>query len=149
MEYIKDMLKDYHGCISIKKNGIAIFEQAYGYSDLSNKVSNTLDTRFATASAGKVFVAVAILKLIEEGRLGFDDSIGEILDFDLNKIDSNITVKQLLNHTSGIPDYCDESVIEDYSDLWRDYPNYKIRTSRDLLPLFVHKPMMYQRGEKF
>lgn len=149
MDYLKDVIKDFQGCISIKKNGSTIFEQAYGYSDYSNKVLNTLDTKFATASAGKVFVAVAILKLIEEGRLSFHDTIGDLLDFDLNHIDSKITVVQLLNHTSGIPDYCDESVVEDYSDLWRDYPNYKIRTSRDLLPLFVHKPMMYQRGEKF
>lgn len=149
MDNLKDIIKDFQGCISINKNGSTIFEQVYGYSDYTNKVLNTLDTKFATASAGKVFVAVAILKLIEEGRLSFHDTIGDLLDFDLNHIDSKITVEQLLNHTSGIPDYCDESVIEDYSDLWRDYPNYKIRTSRDLLPLFVHKPMMYQRGEKF
>lgn len=78
------------------------------------------DTKFATASAGKVFVAVAILKLIEEGRLSLHDTIGGLLDFDLNHIDLMITVEQLLNHTSGIPDYCDESVITYYSDLWRD-----------------------------
>ena len=149
MNQWKETLKDFQGCISIKRKGGTVFEQAFGYSDLSNQISNTLDTRFGTASAGKVFVAVGILKLIEEGRLNFEDTMGELLDFELNHIDPLVTVEQLLNHTSGIPDYFDESIMEEYSDLWRDHPNYKIRTSRDLLPLFINKPMMYERGEKF
>lgn len=58
-------------------------------------------------------------------------------------------MKQLLNHTSGVPDYFDESVMEKYEELWIDYPNYKIRHNSDLLPLFINKPMMYSKGEKF
>ena len=56
---------------------------------------------------------------------------------------------QLLNHTSGIPDYFNESIMEEYADLWQNFPNYKIRKSMDLLPLFINKPMMYKAGEKF
>jgi CubicO group peptidase (beta-lactamase class C family) len=141
--------KDFNGCISIQKNGETIFESAYGYADLSNKIPNTLDTKFATASAGKVFVAVGILQLIEKGKLNFNDTLGTLFDFELHNIDPNITVEQLLTHTSGIPDYFDESIMDEYDELWRDYPNYKIRTSADLLPLFIHKPMMYPRGERF
>ncbi len=58
-------------------------------------------------------------------------------------------IRQLLNHTSGVPDYFDKSVMDEYEELWADYPNYKIRHNRDLLPLFVHKPMLYPKGEKF
>jgi len=61
MNLDKIVEKDFQGCISIKQNGRNIFQNAYGYADLPNKVPNTLETRFATASAGKVFVAVAIL----------------------------------------------------------------------------------------
>lgn len=149
MNIDKFIKKDFSGAVSIKKNGEVIFQDAYGYSDLPNKVYNEINTKFATASAGKVFVAVAILKLIEEKELDFNNTIGKLLDFDLNEIDSNITVKQLLNHTSGIPDYFDESIMDEYHELWRDYPNYKIRKSIDLLPLFINKPMMYTSGEKF
>lgn len=39
--------------------------------------------------------------------------------------------------------------MEEYEELWKDYPNYKIRHNADLLPLFIHKPMMYPRGERF
>ncbi len=55
----------------------------------------------------------------------------------------------MLTHTSGIPDYFDESVMEEYAELWQDYPNYKIRQNGDLLPLFIDKPMMYPAGERF
>lgn len=149
MDFEKVVGKDFSGCISINSNGAALFQKAYGYADYPNKVCNELNTKFATASAGKVFVAVGILQLIEKGILKLDDSIGSILDFDLKAIDKNIKIKQLLCHTSGIPDYFDESVMTEYADLWMDYPNYRIRNSSDLIPLFIDKPMMYPAGERF
>lgn len=149
MDFNKLIPQDFRGCISVKKNDRIVFEGAYGYADLPNEVPNTLDTRFATASAGKIFVATAILQLVEEGKLDLQDTIGKLLDFDLQEIDPDITVEQLLTHQSGIPDYFDESIMDEYEELWRDYPNYKIRTSKDLLPLFIDKPMMYPRGERF
>lgn len=149
IELEKIVDRDFSGCISVVKDGEVIFQKSYGYADLSNKVHNELNTRFATASAGKVFVAVGILQLIEEGKLRFDDNIGDLLDFDLKAIDRSITVRQLLCHTSGIPDYFDEETMSEYDELWRDYPNYKIRKSSDLIPLFIDKPMMYPPGQKF
>lgn len=141
--------RDFRGVIYIVKNGRALFERASGCADLPNGISNTPETRFASASAGKVFVAVGILQLIEQGKIGLDDTLGELLDIPLNGIDPEVTVRQLLDHTSGVPDYFDESVMDEYEELWRDYPNYKIRHNSDLLPLFVHKPMMYPKGERF
>lgn len=146
---IEKLIDNFRGCVFVSKNETVILQKANGYSDLPNKISNELDTRFATASAGKVFVAVGILQLIENGLLHFEDRIGDIFDFDMNQIDNNITVEQLLNHTSGIPDYFDESVMNEYEELWVDYPNYKIRSNKDLFPLFMNKPMMYSRGSKF
>ena len=140
---------DFRGCVLICKDNKTIFENAYGYADLPNKVPNQKDTKFATASAGKVFVAVGVLQLIEKGVLHFKDKIGEILDIDLRLIDGEITVEQLLTHTSGIPDYFDEAVMNEYEELWEDFPNYKIRSNKDLLPLFINKPMMYPPGSKF
>jgi CubicO group peptidase (beta-lactamase class C family) len=149
MEFEEIVENDFSGCISVVENGKDIFRKSFGYADLSNKVRNKLDTKFSTASAGKVFVAVGILQLIEAGKLRFDDKIGNILDFDLKAIDKGITVKQLLCHTSGIPDYFDESIMSEYEELWKEYPNYKIRSSSDLVPLFIDKPMMYPPGDRF
>ncbi len=68
---------------------------------MQNEISNTIETNFASASAGKVFVAAGILQLIERGKIKFDDTLGMLLDMLLNDIDKAVTVKQLLNHTSG------------------------------------------------
>ncbi len=141
--------KDFRGNICIVQNKKIVYEKTSGFSDLSNEIPNTIETKFASASAGKVFVAVGILQLIEQGKIKFDDTLGVLLDIPLNEIDKDVTVKQLLNHTSGVPDYFDESIMDEYEELWIDYPNYKIRHNSDLLPLFIDKPMMYPKGEKF
>lgn len=147
---IKNLIdENFRGIVYILQNDEVLCERVTGYADLPNEISNTLDTRFGSASAGKVFVAVAILQLIEQGKLRFDDTLGQLLDIDLHKIDPDVTVRQLLNHTSGVPDYFDESIMDEYEELWVDYPNYKIRHNNDLFPLFFDKPMMYSKGEKF
>ena len=139
----------FRGNILIVRNGVVLCEYSSGYADLSNEIPNTKDTRFATASMGKTFVAAGILKLIEDGLLKPDDKLGALLDIDLKAIDPDVTVEQLLTHTSGVPDYFDETVMDDYEELWKDTPSYKIRKNSDLVPLFIDKPMMYPRGEKF
>jgi CubicO group peptidase (beta-lactamase class C family) len=146
---VKIIENDFNGVISVKKGNEVIFQKPYGFADIPNEILNEMDTKFGTASAGKAFVAVGILQLIETGKLNFNDCIGNLLDFDLKTIDKNITVKQLLTHTSGIPDYFDESIMDNYEELWKDFPNYRIRKSMDIVPLFINKPMMYRAGEKF
>ncbi len=133
----------------IVQNGKVLVEKAAGFADLPNEIPNTTDTRFASASAGKVFVATGILQLIEQGKIEFENTLGELLYIELHQVDKEVTVRQLLTHTSGVPDYFDESVMDEYEELWVDYPNYKIRHNRDLLPLFINKPMMYPKGERF
>ncbi|WP_312431717.1 serine hydrolase domain-containing protein [Lacrimispora sp.] len=140
---------DFRGCVLIQQGNETVFQKSFGYADLPNKVPNENDTKFATASAGKVFVAVGILQLVERGLLKFNNEIGNIFNFDLRAIDGTITIEELLTHTSGIPDYFDEGVMSDYEELWIDFPNYKIRSNKDLLPLFIDKPMMYPRGSRF
>ena len=147
---IKSLIEeDFSGVVSVLQKGKVLVQDAFGYADLPNRIPNEMDTKFPTASAGKAFVAVGILKLIESGKLSLDASLGDLVSFDLKAIDPTITIRQLLNHTSGIPDYFDESLMDEYEELWVDYPNYKIRTSADLIPLFIDKPMMYKPGERF
>lgn len=147
---IKELIDaNFRGDIYIVQDNKVLYESATGFADLVNEIPNSLDTKFASASGGKVFVAVGILQLIERGRIKFDDTLGKLLDIDLHNIDASVTVEQLLTHTSGVPDYFDETTMDNYEELWADYPNYKIRRNSDLLPLFINKPMMYSKGEKF
>lgn len=149
MDINEIMDANFRGNRYVVQNGKVLYERESGFADLANEIPNTIETKFASASAGKVFVAVGILQLIETGKIKFNDTLGMLLDTPLNAIDKDVTVRQLLNHTSGVPDYFDESVMEEYEELWTDYPNYKIRHNSDLLPLFIDKPMMYPKGEKF
>jgi len=141
--------RDFRGVIYVEQSGREIIRQVTGFADLANRRENTFETRFASASAGKVFVAAGILRLIDQGKLRFSDTLGELLDLAWGRIDPLVTVRELLTHTSGVPDYFDESVMSDYGELWRDFPNYRIRQNRDLFPLFLGKPMMYPRGARF
>lgn len=98
----------------VSAKGKEPFYEKMGFEIIPNEISNTIEGKFASVSAGKVFVALGILQLIERGRIKFDDTLGMLLDMPLNEIDKDVTVKQLLNHTSGVPDYFDESVMEEY-----------------------------------
>lgn len=126
----------FRGNIYIVQNNRVLYEKEGGFANLPNEIPNTPETKFSSASAGKVFVAVAILQLVEQGRIKLDDTLGALLAIRLNDIDRDVTVRQLLNHTSGVPDYFDGSAMEEYEELWTDYPKYKIRRNSDLLPLF-------------
>lgn len=147
---IKEIIDiNFRGNVYIVQDDNVLCESVTGDADLANEVPNSIDIKFASASAGKIFVAVGILQLIEQGKIKFQDTLGKLLPIDLHDIDPDVTVEQLLNHTSGVPDYFDETVMDEYEELWVDYPNYKIRRNCDLLPLFIDKPMMYSKGEKF
>ena len=147
---MNDLVQDnFKGVISIEEHGKWIFKQAYGESDLANQRMNRLDTKFSMASASKIFIAVAILQLIEGKFLSLNQTLGEVLPMDWHHIDKTITIRQLLTHTSGLPDYFDESLGKNYATMWENYPNYRIRSGEDLLPLFLHKRMVYPKGQKF
>lgn len=94
---IKDLIdKDFRGNIYVIQKDTVLCEYSSGLADLPNEISNTIDTKFASASAGKVFVAVGILQLIEQGKLQFESTLGEILDINLHQIDRDVTIRQLL-----------------------------------------------------
>jgi len=150
MKKIEELIgRDFSGVVSVSKNGESLFRKAYGYADLPNKRPINTNTIFEVASGSKAFVATGIMKLIEDGKLSLESTIGDLLDFDLKQISPNITVRQLLKHTSGIPDYFDESVMDDMSELWAKFPSYLMRKPSDMIPTFIDKPMMYSPGEKF
>ena len=86
---------DFRGNVYVVQGENVLLEYVGGFADLANRIPNTLETKFASASAGKVFVAVGILQLIEKGKLHFRDTLGSLLDMDLHQIDADVTVEQL------------------------------------------------------
>jgi CubicO group peptidase (beta-lactamase class C family) len=137
----------YSGVVLITQGAEAIFEGAYGYANREWKIPNALDIRYDTASITKLFTAVAVLQLIEQGKLGFTTRAVDYLGLEDTTISPDATVYHLLTHTSGIGDDADEEAGEDCADLWVDRPNYRVRETADFLPQFMHKPANFAPGD--
>lgn len=91
--------------IAIFRNSREILASGYGFSDLDRRQPATAETRYDIASVSKLFTALAILKLVDEGVLGLDDHVATRLPAFPNPDQGAISLRQLLNHTSGLNDY--------------------------------------------
>ncbi|HYE57815.1 MAG TPA: serine hydrolase domain-containing protein, partial [Rhodothermales bacterium] len=94
------------GVVAWAKDGEPVVAQAYGMADREATRPNTLDTRFYIASMNKMFTAVAIGQLVEQGKLSFDDPVSKFIpDFPNAQDAQRIQIKHLLTHTSGLGFY--------------------------------------------
>lgn len=137
---------DFSGVCLVKSGSETLFSVVSGSANKDFAVSNKMDTRFDTASVTKAFTAVAVLQLMERGLLRFSDNICEIVDLSGTAIPKDVSIEQLLNHTSGIADDADEEAGEDYSALFISHPNYSIRNCADFLPQFAYKSPVFKAG---
>jgi CubicO group peptidase (beta-lactamase class C family) len=92
--------------VLVRKQGQIIFERGYGVRDLRTKVKIGASTNFRLASFTKQFTAMAIMLLVHDGRLRYDETLAELFP-DFPAYGKSITIRNLLNHTSGLPDYED------------------------------------------
>jgi len=148
-QLINGVTPEFTGVVSVHEGENAIFAQGYGYANRAERLPNTPETRFGVASGSKIFTAIAILQLVEQGRLGFDSRLLELVKADFPHFDPGITVHHLLTHTSGAPDYFDEEFMDDFEAMWKEVPVYTLHGPRDLLPLFQHQPMKFAPGMRF
>ncbi|SDX35914.1 CubicO group peptidase, beta-lactamase class C family [Marininema mesophilum] len=125
------------------------FASGYGFANRSEQISNTERTRFGMASGCKIFAAVAICQLVEQGKLTFDTYLKDCVGVSFQQFHDDITIHQLLTHTSGAPDYFDEEIMDDFEELWVATPMYSIQCPGDFLPMFKDQPMKFNPGEKF
>jgi CubicO group peptidase (beta-lactamase class C family) len=132
---------NFSGVVSIRKDKKVLFEAARGQRDRSNKLNNQIDTIFGIASGTKLFTALAIGRLIESNQLKLEDRVFDIIDYPFESYDKTITLQQLLTHSSGLPDYFDEELIEDFDNFQVDIPWYNIREPKDYFPIFPKRPM--------
>jgi CubicO group peptidase (beta-lactamase class C family) len=92
--------------VLVVKNGRAAFKQGYGLADLQAKTPVTSSTNFRLASVTKQFTAMAIMLLVHDGKLSYDDKLERFFP-EFPSYGRSITIRQLLTHTSGLPDYED------------------------------------------
>ena len=95
--------------IIVIQDGEVLQKSAYGMADIERGVPFETDTSTRLGSVSKQFTAMAIMILEEEGRLDYDDPITRFLP-ELSRFGDGITIRNLLNHTGGLPDYYDVMV---------------------------------------
>ncbi|MFN2458653.1 MAG: serine hydrolase domain-containing protein [Chitinophagaceae bacterium] len=92
----------FNGAIIVAKEGTIVYEEYIGYKDLRTKDTLTAETPLQIASTTKTFTSAAILKLIQEGKLNLNDPVSLFFP---GFTYEGVTVKTLLNHRSGLPNY--------------------------------------------
>lgn len=98
--------KGFTGAVIVARKGRPLFAQAYGEADRTRHRANTLDTPFNLASINKMFTALLVAQLQEQGKLAFSDKVGKFLpDWPQADVRDRISIDHLLTHTSGLNQY--------------------------------------------
>ncbi len=122
--------------LAVVQNGRVVKQQGYGFADLELKVSVTPETVFEIGSITKQFVAAAIMTLVEQGKVNLGDPASRYLS-DLPSAWREVTLRQLLTHTSGIPDF--EEIL--------GYGAYRTpTTAQQLMAVAAAKPIDFPPG---
>jgi CubicO group peptidase (beta-lactamase class C family) len=100
--------------VLVLKNGHVVFERGYGGAELRTQTKIDSKTNFRLASVTKQFTALAIMLLVHDGKLRYNETLTDVFP-DFPDYGKSITIRNLLNHTSGLLDY-DELLMKQYGD---------------------------------
>jgi len=131
--------KDFSGVVLVAENGKSIYHKAFGYREFETKIPLQTTDIFELASVSKQFTAMIIIMLKEKGLLNYDDSVSKYLEIPYE----GITIRNLLTHTSGLPDYQD--IMDKYWD------KSKVAGNPDCIE-YLNKyapPKHFKPGEKY
>jgi CubicO group peptidase (beta-lactamase class C family)/predicted aspartyl protease len=122
---------NFSGVVLLAQDGKPVLLKAWG-------ANNKNDTKFNLGSINKIFTQVAIGQLAQAGKLGLDDNVRKHLPDYPSPIADRITIRQLIEHRSGMGDF--------FGPEYLATPPAKIRKLSDYLPLFVNKPLEFEPG---
>lgn len=132
-QYVLD--NGFIGSVLVKKGDTTILKNGYGYADKAAKRTNDVDTKYRIASLTKAFTALAVVQLKQQDLIdSFDNPVATYLTDYPNK---QITIRQLLTHRSGIPDYL---------SLVNKNKHYQ---QSQLIDLFKNKSLEFTPGSQF
>jgi len=134
------MNEQFNGGVLLAKGNEVIFKKTYGYASFEKNTQLNENTIFQTASISKTFTAVAVLQLIEKGKLSLDS---KLVDFFPKLPYPDITIRQLLSHTAGLYPYNPLFV--------KNWDHKKIATNKDVIKMYEsEKPeQFFTSGTEF
>lgn len=138
----------FNGAALVFEQGKVVYQGAFGIGNIDPIDSLHLGSQFRLASVGKQFTAMAIMILKEDGKLRYDQ---DVRDFLPELPYTGITIRHLLHHTSGLPQY--EQMMDQHwkPELRYDDPARYISGNEDILDMYAAQkpPMRFQPGEKW
>jgi D-alanyl-D-alanine carboxypeptidase len=137
-QYIKSKLSsDFSGNVFIAKGNEFIYANSFGNNQKNQP--NSFEQQFDLASMGKMFTAVSILQLRDKGMLSLDDKVREFLPDLKNKAVANVTVRQLLTHTSGMGDFFESPLYGKLKD--------SLHSPKDYMPFIENDQLSFEPGK--
>ncbi|MFN0252104.1 MAG: serine hydrolase domain-containing protein [Kofleriaceae bacterium] len=122
--------------VIVERDGRVIVDGNYGFADLENRVPVTRQSVFAIGSISKQFGAAAVLQLVEAGTMSLDDTLARYLPAFPRA--EKITIRNLLQHTTGIVDF-------EYSGTWPESMGLE-RTTDEVIATFADLPPLFEPG---
>jgi CubicO group peptidase (beta-lactamase class C family) len=134
------VVPDFSGVVLVATKGKPIYHRAFGYKNFETKESLDTASIFELASVSKQFTAMTIMMLAEDGKLNYDDLIDKYIP---GLPYSGITIRHLLNHTSGLPDY--QAVMDEHWD------KTKVAGNDDNISYLIkyHPAKLFEPTEKY
>ena len=130
---------EFSGVAVLAKNGVPVFQRAYGMADREHSIANNLETAFNVGSINKVFTQIAILQLSAAGKINLDSTLAVYWpDYPNKAVANKITIRQLMRHTSGIGGNVFDAPVGGTRN--------NVRTLKDYLALFVNEPPQFEAG---
>ncbi len=131
----------FSGAVLLAEDGKRLIERAWGLADRDRKIANTSETSFDMGSLGKLITQIAILQLVDAGKLSLDEPFGEYLpDYPNRKVAGKVTIRELLLHTSGMGDIADPEI--------REAKAGSLQTLKDFVPLFANDALAFAPGSQ-
>jgi CubicO group peptidase (beta-lactamase class C family) len=132
---------DLSGAVLLAKGGRAIYRGAFGARNRVDALPNRVDTKFNTASIGKMFTSLAIMRFVASGRVRLEDKLSVVWpDYPNRAVAESVTIAQLLSHTAGLGNHVQGVALTEESAR---------RTQTETLALFVNEAPDAQAGERF
>jgi CubicO group peptidase (beta-lactamase class C family) len=133
----------FSGAVLLAKAGKPLYRAAFGEANKDFGVRNTIDTKFNIGSMNKMFTAVAVMQLVEAGKLTLDDTLGKFLRAGAMHPDvlSKVRIKHLLTHTSGLGSF--------FSPEWDGQSRARYRSVDDWMGLVKDDSLQFEPGTRW
>ncbi|RYY71194.1 MAG: serine hydrolase [Chitinophagaceae bacterium] len=147
-EKLSEIMNTYHkynmfdGAVLVAENGKIIYKEALGLANREWNIPNSVDTKFMIGSISKPITATLMLILVQKGLVNLDKTIDAYLPEFNNKPAAKVTIRQLLSHTSGMPNY---DIIKDF------FPRISRQSfsREDYLKIYMDSALAFTPGSRY